>query len=164
MIYGNPLGSPAQSVQIPALVRQAKVSGVAPYIGRGLFALSPRRASITALATASERRMSSTPTSSSAVAGSLRGFRFRRLRSSCAPSISLTLCFQRVDLRAEIIDTRAQRSYIGIDLGHQSFKFTFELFVDAKAQFADRITEGFDLILGKNTVVVSDFIGQASGV
>ena len=30
------LGSPAQSVQIPALVRQAKVSGVARYIGRGL--------------------------------------------------------------------------------------------------------------------------------
>ena len=88
----------------------------------------------------------------------------QRLRSSCAPSISLNSRFQRVDLRAEIIDTRAQRSYIGIDLGHQSFKFTFELFVDAKAQFADRITEGFDLILGKNTVVVSDFIGQASGV
>jgi len=30
------LGSPAQSVQIPSLVRQAKVSGVARYIGRGL--------------------------------------------------------------------------------------------------------------------------------
>ena len=36
MIYGRALGSPAQSVQIPALVRQAKVSGVARYIGRGL--------------------------------------------------------------------------------------------------------------------------------
>ena len=36
MIYGNALGAPAQSVQIPALVRQAKASGVAQYIGRGL--------------------------------------------------------------------------------------------------------------------------------
>jgi len=36
MIYGSAPGSPAQSVQIPALVRQAKVSGVARYIGRGL--------------------------------------------------------------------------------------------------------------------------------
>jgi nucleoside-diphosphate-sugar epimerase len=36
MIYGSALGSPAQSVQIPALVRQAKKSGVARYIGRGL--------------------------------------------------------------------------------------------------------------------------------
>src|SRR5215468_9822001 len=36
MIYGNTLGLPAQSVQIPALVRQAKVSSVARYIGRGL--------------------------------------------------------------------------------------------------------------------------------
>jgi len=36
MIYGNALGPPAQSVQIPALVRQAKSSGVARYIGRGL--------------------------------------------------------------------------------------------------------------------------------
>jgi nucleoside-diphosphate-sugar epimerase len=36
MIYGSALGSPAQSVQIPALARQAKVSGVARYIGRGL--------------------------------------------------------------------------------------------------------------------------------
>src|SRR5262245_9447771 len=36
MIYGHALGPPAQSVQIPALVRQAKVSGVARYIGRGL--------------------------------------------------------------------------------------------------------------------------------
>jgi nucleoside-diphosphate-sugar epimerase len=36
MIYGNALGSPAQSVQVPALVHQAKISGVARYIGRGL--------------------------------------------------------------------------------------------------------------------------------
>jgi nucleoside-diphosphate-sugar epimerase len=36
MIYGKALGPPAQSVQIPALVRQAKASGVARYIGRGL--------------------------------------------------------------------------------------------------------------------------------
>jgi nucleoside-diphosphate-sugar epimerase len=36
MIYGNALGPPAQSVQIPALVREAKTSGVARYIGRGL--------------------------------------------------------------------------------------------------------------------------------
>ena len=36
MIYGHSLGAPAQSVQIPALVRQAKASGVASYIGRGL--------------------------------------------------------------------------------------------------------------------------------
>src|SRR5271163_1123401 len=36
MIYGKTLGPPAQSVQIPALVRQAKSSGVARYIGRGL--------------------------------------------------------------------------------------------------------------------------------
>src|SRR5262249_18759151 len=36
MIYGNALGAPAQSVQIPALLRQAKASGVARYIGRGL--------------------------------------------------------------------------------------------------------------------------------
>ena len=35
MIYGNALGPPAQSVQIPALVHQAKGSGVARYIGRG---------------------------------------------------------------------------------------------------------------------------------
>ena len=35
-LHGSALGSPAQSVQIPALVRQAKVSGVARYIGRGL--------------------------------------------------------------------------------------------------------------------------------
>jgi nucleoside-diphosphate-sugar epimerase len=36
MIYGDSLGAPAESVQIPALVRQAKASGVARYIGRGL--------------------------------------------------------------------------------------------------------------------------------
>jgi nucleoside-diphosphate-sugar epimerase len=36
MIYGDALGPPAQSVQIPALVRQAKSSGVVRYIGRGL--------------------------------------------------------------------------------------------------------------------------------
>ncbi len=36
MIYGRALGAPADSVQIPALVRQAKASGVARYIGRGL--------------------------------------------------------------------------------------------------------------------------------
>ena len=36
MIYGNALGPPARSVQIPALVAQAKASGVARYIGRGL--------------------------------------------------------------------------------------------------------------------------------
>src|SRR6516162_3089119 len=35
MIYGNALGPPAQSVQIPALVHQAKGYGVARYIGRG---------------------------------------------------------------------------------------------------------------------------------
>jgi nucleoside-diphosphate-sugar epimerase len=36
MIYGNALGPAAQSVQIPALLRQARASGVARYIGRGL--------------------------------------------------------------------------------------------------------------------------------
>jgi nucleoside-diphosphate-sugar epimerase len=36
MIYGHALGPQAQSVQIPALTRQAKASGVARYIGRGL--------------------------------------------------------------------------------------------------------------------------------
>ena len=36
MIYGDALGARAQSVQVPALVRQAKASGVARYIGRGL--------------------------------------------------------------------------------------------------------------------------------
>jgi nucleoside-diphosphate-sugar epimerase len=35
MIYGRALGPPAQSVQIPALVRHAKASGVVRYIGRG---------------------------------------------------------------------------------------------------------------------------------
>jgi nucleoside-diphosphate-sugar epimerase len=35
MIYGNTIGPPAQSVQIPALVRHAKASGVVRYIGRG---------------------------------------------------------------------------------------------------------------------------------
>jgi nucleoside-diphosphate-sugar epimerase len=36
MIYGDALGPPAQSVQIPALVRQAKASGVVRYVGPGL--------------------------------------------------------------------------------------------------------------------------------
>jgi len=36
MIYGNALGAPAQSVQIPVLAQQARESGVARYIGRGL--------------------------------------------------------------------------------------------------------------------------------
>jgi nucleoside-diphosphate-sugar epimerase len=36
MIYGDALRPPAQSVQIPALVRQANASGVVRYIGRGL--------------------------------------------------------------------------------------------------------------------------------
>jgi nucleoside-diphosphate-sugar epimerase len=36
MIYGRALGPPAQSVQIPALAHQAKTSGVARFIGRGL--------------------------------------------------------------------------------------------------------------------------------
>jgi nucleoside-diphosphate-sugar epimerase len=36
MIYGNTLGAAARSVQIPALVEQAKASGIARYIGRGL--------------------------------------------------------------------------------------------------------------------------------
>jgi nucleoside-diphosphate-sugar epimerase len=36
MIYGHALGPPAQSVQIPVLVRQARASAVARYIGRGL--------------------------------------------------------------------------------------------------------------------------------
>jgi nucleoside-diphosphate-sugar epimerase len=36
MIYGHALGPPAQSVQVPALARQAKSSGVGRYIGRGL--------------------------------------------------------------------------------------------------------------------------------
>jgi nucleoside-diphosphate-sugar epimerase len=36
MIYGNALGVPAQSVQVPVLAQQARDSGVARYIGRGL--------------------------------------------------------------------------------------------------------------------------------
>jgi nucleoside-diphosphate-sugar epimerase len=36
MIYGNALGAPAESVQIPRLTKQAKSSGIARYIGRGL--------------------------------------------------------------------------------------------------------------------------------
>ncbi len=36
MIYGNALGVPAQSVQVPVLAQQARESGVARYIGRGL--------------------------------------------------------------------------------------------------------------------------------
>ncbi len=36
MIYGNAMGAPAESVQVPRLVRQARTSGVARYIGRGL--------------------------------------------------------------------------------------------------------------------------------
>jgi nucleoside-diphosphate-sugar epimerase len=36
MVYGPALGPPAQSVQIPALVGQAKKSGVTRYVGRGL--------------------------------------------------------------------------------------------------------------------------------
>jgi nucleoside-diphosphate-sugar epimerase len=36
MIYGHSGGPPAQSVQIPALVRQATASGVVRYVGRGL--------------------------------------------------------------------------------------------------------------------------------
>jgi nucleoside-diphosphate-sugar epimerase len=36
MIYGNALGAPAESVQLPALARQARASGVVRHIGRGL--------------------------------------------------------------------------------------------------------------------------------
>jgi nucleoside-diphosphate-sugar epimerase len=36
MIYGNAIATPAQSVQVPVLAQQAKSSGVARYIGRGL--------------------------------------------------------------------------------------------------------------------------------
>jgi nucleoside-diphosphate-sugar epimerase len=36
LIYGDTLGAPAQSVQIPPLVAQARESGVPRYIGRGL--------------------------------------------------------------------------------------------------------------------------------
>jgi nucleoside-diphosphate-sugar epimerase len=36
MIYGHAIGVPAQSVQVPVLAQQARSSGVARYIGRGL--------------------------------------------------------------------------------------------------------------------------------
>lgn len=36
LIYGDALGPKAQSVQLPRLIAQAKASGKAPYIGRGL--------------------------------------------------------------------------------------------------------------------------------
>jgi nucleoside-diphosphate-sugar epimerase len=36
MIYGHALGAPAQSVQVPVLAREARTSGIARYIGRGL--------------------------------------------------------------------------------------------------------------------------------
>jgi nucleoside-diphosphate-sugar epimerase len=36
MIYGNALGPPAQSVQVPVLAQQARETGIARYIGRGL--------------------------------------------------------------------------------------------------------------------------------
>jgi nucleoside-diphosphate-sugar epimerase len=36
MIYGDAMGAPAQSVQIPVLAQQGRESGVARYIGRGL--------------------------------------------------------------------------------------------------------------------------------
>jgi nucleoside-diphosphate-sugar epimerase len=36
MIYGNAIGVAAQSVQVPVLAQQARASGVARYIGRGL--------------------------------------------------------------------------------------------------------------------------------
>ena len=36
MIYGDALGAPSESIQIPALVRQARASGVARCVGRGL--------------------------------------------------------------------------------------------------------------------------------
>jgi nucleoside-diphosphate-sugar epimerase len=36
MIYGHAMGAPAQSVQIPVLAQQARESGTARYIGRGL--------------------------------------------------------------------------------------------------------------------------------
>ena len=36
MIYGHAMGVPAQSVQVPVLAQQARESGVARYIGRGL--------------------------------------------------------------------------------------------------------------------------------
>jgi nucleoside-diphosphate-sugar epimerase len=36
LIYGDALGPKAQSVQLPRLIAEAKASGAAPYIGRGL--------------------------------------------------------------------------------------------------------------------------------
>jgi nucleoside-diphosphate-sugar epimerase len=36
MIYGNAIGTPARSVQVPVLAEQARASGIARYIGRGL--------------------------------------------------------------------------------------------------------------------------------
>jgi nucleoside-diphosphate-sugar epimerase len=36
LIYGDALGPKAQSVQLPRLVAQARASGAAPYVGRGL--------------------------------------------------------------------------------------------------------------------------------
>jgi nucleoside-diphosphate-sugar epimerase len=36
MIYGHALGPPAESVQIPALVREARKSGLTRHVGRGL--------------------------------------------------------------------------------------------------------------------------------
>jgi nucleoside-diphosphate-sugar epimerase len=36
MIYGNAMGVPAQSVQVPVLAQQGRASGVVRYIGRGL--------------------------------------------------------------------------------------------------------------------------------
>lgn len=36
MIYGTAMGAPAASVQVPALTRQARASGIARYIGQGL--------------------------------------------------------------------------------------------------------------------------------
>ncbi|PZW45643.1 nucleoside-diphosphate-sugar epimerase [Humitalea rosea] len=36
LIYGDTLGVPAQSVQLPRLIAQARQSGIARYIGRGL--------------------------------------------------------------------------------------------------------------------------------
>ena len=63
MIYGNALGVPAESVQVPALVRQAKASGVARYIGRGLNRWSNVHiadvAALYALASPGHRRVAS---------------------------------------------------------------------------------------------------------
>jgi nucleoside-diphosphate-sugar epimerase len=36
LIYGDALGPPAQSVQLPRLIDEARESGIAHYIGRGL--------------------------------------------------------------------------------------------------------------------------------